>query len=253
MSFLKKIANCAEDIWRKKGTKILKGIAIGGIVTLPIMSGIATYDAIQIVEEEKKKQGREELEPKEILKLTWKCYIPTAVNVVVTGGSVLKFHKDICDENNKYLTAYMLSEAHDRKYRKHTAERVGKEEEEKIYSESIMKENDIRIVNLPAPSEMFWTRDSQTGQEFWSTCQIIYNARDEYNKLMLEQKDDYVSYSNWLTACGGRPFDFSVGWRSDGPLIDPLITSIIDETGRPMLIIGHKYGHEPYTRFDDLL
>ena len=251
MSFIVKFAKFADDIWKNHKTSILTGISVTGIITLPVLSGIETYDAIQLVEEEKKRLGRD-LTREEIIKLTWKCYIPTGAGMLLASAASIKSNNDSMKKSSELLSGYLLNEARDRVYRSKTVEKIGPDAEMEIYKESL-KASAQEVLALPAPYEKFWTKDKILGQEFWSTVQQIESAKNECNDNLIDQKEDCVSYSDWIVKCGGKPCDIPIGWRADGPLIDLTIVSEIDENKRPILVIKHKFGHEPRFGYDDIL
>lgn len=251
MSCLTNIANAIEKGWRKNGTKVLTVIGVGGIFTLPILSGIATYDAIQSVEEEKKRLGKEELEPREILNVTWKHYIPTGVSMLLSAGAVIGSNAENMKRNNELMTAFMLSEIREHATREKTAELIGEEKETAIYENVIQDRLGFYPKPVyPAPQDKYWTIDKITGQGFWSRVEIVDNSKNQWNEQMITQKRECVSYSEFLQGCGGRPCSIEIGWRSDDPLIDPMIMSVIGENNDLWLVIDHKFGHEPRFGYD---
>ena len=253
MSCLTNIANAIEKGWRKKGPKILTSIGVGGIFMLPVLSGIATYDAIQSVEEEKKRLGKDELEPREILNVTWKHYIPTGIGVVVSAGAVIGSNAESMKRNNELMTAFMLSEIREHTAREKTAEFIGKEKESEIYEETVKKQlSCYPQPSYPAPQDKYWTIDKLTGQGFWSRYDIIETSKNEWNDMMILQKQEYVSYSDFIVGCGGQGCTIQIGWRSDGPLIDPLLTTVFNEHHVPCIFIDHKFGNEPRQGYDSI-
>ena len=89
------IKNIATDLWRsmrKRSPEILTGIGIAGMVTSAVMAVKATPKALDLLETKKTELDTERLEPKEIIKTAWKCYIPaTAIGCVSIGYSIYRF------------------------------------------------------------------------------------------------------------------------------------------------------------------
>lgn len=102
---LTKILGSVKVATVKHSPEILTGIGIAGMVTTTVMAVRATPKALELIEEEKrrlnyeileeaKKSGCEtsnpiiHLEPIEIIKMTWKCYIPAGVSCIVSMACV---------------------------------------------------------------------------------------------------------------------------------------------------------------------
>ena len=69
----------------KHSPEILTGIGIAGMVTTTVLAVRATPKALKIIEEKKREEDVDKLKPVEIVKSTWKCYIPAAI----TGATSL--------------------------------------------------------------------------------------------------------------------------------------------------------------------
>lgn len=68
----------------KRSPEILTGLGIAGMCTAVVVGIKVTPKALQLIEEEKKEQKVEELKPVEVVKVTWKQYLPVAL---LTGAS----------------------------------------------------------------------------------------------------------------------------------------------------------------------
>ena len=66
--------------------EILMGLGIGGMIFASVLTGKATVTAVSIIEEEKKTLEVDVLERVDVVKLTWKHYIPA---ILVGGVSVV--------------------------------------------------------------------------------------------------------------------------------------------------------------------
>ena len=75
----------------KHSPGILVGIGIAGMVTTTVLAVRATPKALRLIEAEKQRQEVElneeidKLKTKDVVKVAWKCYIPSAV---IGGASI---------------------------------------------------------------------------------------------------------------------------------------------------------------------
>ena len=81
---LTKICRSVKTATVKHSPEILTGVGIAGMVTTTVMAVRATPKAIQLLDEEKRRQHTEKLEPIDTIKTAWKCYIPAAVTGTVS-------------------------------------------------------------------------------------------------------------------------------------------------------------------------
>lgn len=112
---------------QKSSPELLVGLGIAGMVATVVLAVKATPKAIELVEEEKKRQNEElleeakekgeeectqvtELKPTDTVKTAWKCYIPTMISGAISisciiGGVSLKAGRYAA-----LATAYTISE-----------------------------------------------------------------------------------------------------------------------------------------------
>lgn len=81
---LTKICRNVKTATVKHSPEILTGVGIAGMITTTVMAVRATPKAIQLLDEEKRRQQADKLEPMDVVKTAWKCYIPAAVTGTVS-------------------------------------------------------------------------------------------------------------------------------------------------------------------------
>ena len=72
--------------------EILTGIGIAGMVTTTVLAVKATPKALQLIEAKKAEVGLQPdtpLSTKEVVKATWKCYIPAATTGVLSATCII--------------------------------------------------------------------------------------------------------------------------------------------------------------------
>lgn len=76
---LASIAKSVRTAMKKHSPEILTGIGIAGMITTTVMAVKVTPKALILLEEKKDELDTDRLEPKDIIKTAWPCYIPAAV------------------------------------------------------------------------------------------------------------------------------------------------------------------------------
>ena len=67
----------------KHSPEILTGIGIAGMIMTTVLAVKATPKALELIEKQKKEEQTDDLTPIEVVKTTWKCYVPA----VATGAA----------------------------------------------------------------------------------------------------------------------------------------------------------------------
>lgn len=234
----------------KNSPTILTGIAVGGLFTTVIFAVRATPKAMAIIEEhtEVTLEGSvESPSKKEIIKLTWKLYIPAACMGALTVACIIASNSINHQRNAALATAYGLSEVAFREYKDKVVETVGKNKELKIRDEIA---SDQLKADPPTSDNVIITghgnvlcRDAMSGRYFRSDIAYVKNAFNSLNhdlakETWLSLNDLYYLFDLKEIALGEQ-----FGWDSDRGLVEPTYTSDLTETGEPCLVI--KYDAQP--------
>ena len=154
---LPKVLNDLKIRTVKRSPEILTGIGIAGMITTTVMAVKATPKALVLIEREKnrvnreileesKKFGREEcnqisrLEPLEVIKITWKCYIPAGITCFVSMACLIGASSVNLRRNSALAMAYTLSESTLRDYQKKVVETIGEKKEQTV-RDAVAKEH----------------------------------------------------------------------------------------------------------------
>ena len=154
---LPKVLNDLKIRTVKRSPEILTGIGIAGMITTTVMAVKATPKALVLIEREKnrvnhenleeaKRSGCEEcnqishLEPLEIVKITWKCYIPAGITCFVSMACLIGASSVNLRRNSALAMAYTLSESTLRDYQKKVVETIGEKKEQTV-RDAVAKEH----------------------------------------------------------------------------------------------------------------
>mgnify|MGYP001151712592 CR=1 FL=1 len=122
-------AKSIKGVLERHAPEILTGIGVAGMGTTTILAVKATPKACLLVNDRKDELEVEKLPATELVKTTWKCYIPAAVTcgasiACLVGASSVNFKR-----NAALATAYKLSEAALSEYKDAVIETIGEKKE----------------------------------------------------------------------------------------------------------------------------
>jgi hypothetical protein len=237
----------------RRSPEILTGIGIAGMVTASVLAVKATPKAIRLLEEAKKEKN-ESFTKMEVVKTTWKLYIPVAVTTTVSiacliGASSVNFRR-----NAALTAAYKLSETALTEYKDKVVETIGKEKEkvirEKVTEDKIKKQpvnNNEVIITKKGNTLCF---DSISGRYFRSDMDIIKKAENELNRRMLS--DMYISLNEFYDELGLDHIRIGdeLGWNIDDGLIKLEFSSHLASDGTPCVAVEYEivpnYGYSKF-------
>lgn len=257
---LSNVVKSAKIGVKKHAPEILIGLSIAGMITTTVMAVRATPKALMLIEEEKRRQKEEKCEAidklpaKDVVKVTWKCYMPAVTMGALSIASLVSASTVHARRNAALATVYSLSEAAIKEYRDKVVETIG-EKKEKDVQDAIAKE---RIKNNPvSKNEVIITGKGKTlcyesfaGRYFESDIDKIKQGLNEANKELISQS--YLSLNDLYYFLGieNSELGYFVGWRLDSGLIDIDFSSQLSEDGEPCLVIN--YPHRPKYDFDQI-
>ena len=214
------IANTLKSLqktMRKHSPAILTGIGIAGMAAAAVMAVRATPKALRMVDD-REIEDEKRLTTSEIVKTTWKCYIPAAVTGVCSAACIIGASSISARRNAALVTAYTISETALKEYKDKAVEVVGPKKEQAI-RDAVAKEQ-LEQAGVPE-------------RKFIPTGRGETPCFDPLNEFMQE--------------IGLEPCDSSIGetmgWDIDKGYIDLDFSSQLVD-GVPYLVIGH---HVPPT------
>lgn len=260
-SKLPKIVKDAKLTIAKHSPEILTGIGIAGMVTTTVLAVRATPKALILIEEEKRRQNYELLEnamhshvetcarvealkPVEVIKVTWKCYLPAAVIGVVSAGCLIGASSVNARRNAALATAYALSETALKDYQEKVVETIGEKKEQAVRDE-VAKE---QIERDPVSNkEIIVTDKGETlcydvisGRYFKTDIDKVKRAANELSRQMLDEM--YVSLNEFYYEIGLNPIKLGddLGWNIDNGVIDLHFSAQLADDGRtPCLVLDY--------------
>jgi len=233
----------------KNSPTILAGLAVGGLVTTTIFAVRATPKALILIEEEYERRGQgtistvETLTKMEIVKVTWKVYIPAACMGAATIACIIGSNSINQRRNAALASVYGLTEVAFREYREKVVETIGKNKELKVRDEL---SGDAIKRNPPGENEIIFTGkgdvlcyDSLSGRYFKSDIEQIRRAVNELNKEFLS--DMWMSVNDLYYALGLAATELGnqLGWDLDEGLLGINFSTQLTEKEEPCLVLNY--------------
>jgi hypothetical protein len=121
------------------GPEILTVIGIAGMATTTVLAVKATPKALELIEKKKKEDSVETLPPKDVVKTTWKCYLPAAIAGVTSTACLIGACSVSARRYSTLAAAYKISETALIEYQNKVVETIG-ENKEKAVRQKVNKE-----------------------------------------------------------------------------------------------------------------
>lgn len=243
---LSRICKNVKSATVKHSPEILTGVGIAGMVTTTVMAVRATPKALRLLDEEKKRQNVDKLEPVDIVKTTWKCYIPAAVTGTVSVVCLIGASSVNIRRNAALTAAYTLSESTLRDYQKKVIETIGEKKEQTVrdaVAKDRLEKNPVenKEVIITAKGETLCF-DVVSGRYFKSDIDKLKKAENELNRQMRDEM--YISLNEFYYEVGLEPVKLGedLGWNIDDGYIDLHFSSQLATDGTPCLVIDYGYG-----------
>lgn len=240
---LTNIAKSVRTAMKKHSPEILTGIGIAGMITTTVMAVRATPKALILIGEKKEELDTDTLNGKEIVKVAWPCYIPSAVVGTVSVFCLIGASSTNLRRNAALATAYTLSESTLKEYQEKVVETIGEKKEQSIrdsVAKDKMERNPVREVILTDKGGNTNCYDPISGRYFKSDRDKIARVVNELNRQMRDEM--YVTLNDFYYELGldGTQMGDMLGWNIDKGYIDISYSSHLDANGTPCLVIDYQ-------------
>lgn len=240
---------------RRHSPEICIGLGITGFITGTVLAVKETPKAVKLLEQKKKELKTKKLPGVEIVKTTWKCYLPTVVIDTISIGCIIFADRQHLRRNAALATAYSLSEQAFSLYKEKVIETIGEKKEQEVRDE-VAKERVKRSYSDAPEVAILGGGDTlcylaTTGQKFKGNIEKIRKAEAQLNKALYS--DMYVSLNDFYEAIGLSCFTDlgnDIGWNIDSGPIEFEYSSMLDDNDIPMFVISFRI--EPRADFRKL-
>lgn len=245
----------------KNSPTILMGLGMAGGVSTLIMAIKATPKALKLIEDEQNRREDEcmvsqAVEPDQLTKLdiirkTWKCYLPAAVMAGLTVVCFVGANSVNSRRRAAIASAYALSESALKELQTKVIETVGEKKAQEI-KDSIAQDKvtknpvkDTGIIMTNTGNTLCY--DQMSGRYFRSDIEKIKQTINEMNRYLLDEM--WITMNELYDELGleRTGFGSDMGFSVDNGLIDPKFSSTLTSTGEPCLVLDFsihpKFGY----------
>lgn len=226
----------------QNATTILTGIGMAGVVVTAAATTKATIKAVKVLDGTESK--------KDVVKKTWKYYIPP---VIIGGGTIaciFMANKISLEKIAAATTMYKLSEGKFDQYKQKAKMIFGEKGDEEV--KDLVAKDDVehtpfsQAVPIELGDEDTLCFDSLSGRYFKNSIDQIKRVVNDLNESIV--KGDWVSINDlyygwglggvsWGDEYGWNPYSYEDAWGQESMLIKPRYSSQLTDTGRPCFVI----------------
>lgn len=168
---------------KKHSPEILTGIGVGGFITAIVFAVKATPKACELIEEKKLDTGKEKLTKREIIKTTWKCYVPTVITAGTATACIIGAAVENNQRNAALAAAYSLSQETMQIYKQKVIETIGEKKEAEIREKTDQEQFNRRPpqsfeVN-PIPPDTLCCYEERYFYNNWDNIRAVVNDLGE--------------------------------------------------------------------------
>lgn len=273
---IKSIIKSTKLLCKQHKADILLYTGISGVILSMGLVAVGTSDAIRVIDDEIKDRNDEvmrtsrddidekwreaelieDLSNKDKVKVAWKCYIPAAITATTSIGCIIYSN---CVQNKQkaaLVVASSASQAIFEEYKNRVIEKLGSDEEKKIYGESVSAiaerkreeaNEDIKSLN----NDRDLCHDSLTGRYFYSTKSDIENVVNKLNR-QLNIGDSFISLNEFYGELDIEPIyplGNRLGWNINKPL-DVCFDTIFGRDNKPCIEVC--WNNEPFDDYQNI-
>lgn len=198
------------DFIKKHSATILTVTASVGVGLTTYFAINGTIKAVKLVNKVEQ-ENHIKLNKKDIIKTTWKLYIPTFVSGLTTIGCIFGINVLNQKQQQSLAAAYTALYSNFEKYRKEIQEKYGKDVDANSYSKAIKSDRLKAISDLVQPGqEIFY--DVRCDTFYISTIDEVTRIGEEFIAKM--ERDGFGLINEYYRMIGlpEVPYGWSLGW-----------------------------------------
>lgn len=225
----------------KNEPELLIGVGIAGMVSTVILGVKATPKAMALIDHERK-VVRKPIPKIEVVKLCWKCYVPTVLSGIITTACFITSASVSHRRNAALATAYSLSEAALKEYSERVVDIVGEKKQKEILDkidEDHVRENPVKsneVIMTKAGNTLCC--DARTGRYFHSDIETLNRAANIISRRLMDEMSVSLNEFYYEIDLGGTQDGDEVGWNISDGLVSLRFSSQLTESGEPCIVMN---------------
>lgn len=242
---LKKATLQSVDKVKKHSPVILTGTAVLGLVGTTVLAVRATPKALRIIDQNQPSlPGDEDLTNVDIVKLTWKLYVPAVLLGSVTIASIIGSHKIHSTRNIALAGLYSVTESTLKEYQAKVIETIGEKKERKVRDEIRQERvdrtysDDVDVIRTIHGDVLMY--DILSGRYFRGNVEQVRKAANDTNDQLFQEM--YSSLNEFYSRIGlpNIALGNDLGWRVEEMLKIDLDSATITKNGEPCIVMDFE-------------
>lgn len=249
---IKALVKPISVVVKNNAPQILSGLGIALGIGAVGFTAKGTVKAVEIVKEKEKEKG-EKLTKVEVVKATWKNYIPAASCSIASATCIVASTHISMRRLATMTAAYAMSENSLKEYKEKALEILGEKKEEEIRSsinkDYVEKHPPYNAIVENAKGGATLCLDKFGGRYFYSDADTIQRTINDLNRML--NMDYHVAMNDFYYIMDMKESGVGdeYGWNlNDGDWIDVEFTTELTEEGIPVLVMDFTVGPRPNFR-----
>lgn len=237
-------------VLNQNSPSILTGLSVAGFITTVVLAVKATPKALEILDEEmgSRIHGQETITPlttKEVIELTWKCYIPTVIMGSVSIACIISANSINLKRNAALASLYSITDTALKEYQAKVVEKIGKNKEEQIRGDIAQERLDKNPINdktviLTGNGDML-CYDSLSGRYFKSDIETIRKVQNDFNAKLIKEMDLTLNELYYDLGLAPIKLGDNMGWMVVKDQLEFIFSPGLAKNGQPCIVIDHMH------------
>ena len=241
----------------KTNPKLLIVVGIGGFITTAILTGKATIKANELINSKKEEMHVDSLEPKDVIKITYKCFIPPMVSGILSTACILGANSIHAKRTAALATAYQVAQVGIKEYKDSVVELIGEEKEKQVTKRAVekkvseMEKSEKQSCDTELnKNDLVLCYDVFAGRGFYSNKNKIMAAVNEVNSRIYHENSASLNY--FYECAGAKPNKLGelMGWNTSFRRISVDIYGDVTKEGVPYLAVEFTRNSLPQYNYD---
>ena len=241
----------------KNKPTILMAVGLTAVTSSVVLSVVGTHKAEKAIAKKKEELNKNKLTLGEVIKASWKYYIPAAVTLVGGGACIIAGNRVSTNRQMAVAAAYAASETALTTYKEAAKEVLTPTQEKKVSDAADRKvvaqapiegEYDKAIICTNGGDTLFF--DELTSRYFKSSINKLEKEMNYLNKLAIPTSNP-TTLNEWYESIGlpGVADGYERGWCYDygnGDLLEIDTTHAdVTESGVPYIMLKYRKAPKP--------
>lgn len=252
------IVNDLKNTIDRNSPAILTAMAVGGVVTTVALTIRGTVKAYSDLSQEANYRADEyadqtgehqssypgEFTPKEIVEITWRHYVPTAVAASFTIACMIGSNHISSRRNAALASLFTITEKALQEYQAKVVDTIGEKKEALIQGEIAqdkLNANPIedRTIIVTGQGD-FPCFDVFSGRYFLSNIEFLKRKENEFNQRLLREM--WLPINDFFYEIGLEQVEMGqeMGWMAERELMELKFSTKLTTDGKPCLVMDYR-------------